>query len=540
MLNLDVTRGPLLTRRAAVSGTALLAAAAALSGCSGDDAASEAQAEKVFTWGVKNNKEPLDMQHSAQNGTIPGAVCECLVSFDQDDLSVSPVLLTRLPEASDDGLTYSFELKEGVSFHDGSTLTADDVRYTFTRMFLPEQASVCSGYFVMIRGAQDVLDGVTDELAGLTVTDDTNFTIELEYPYAPFVSALTLAFAQIFPRGACEAAGDDWGQGTLVGTGPYRLVSNTETGVSLEAFEGYHGGTPALSRLEISYVDDNNTKMMSYRVGDLDACELDSTLLSQYQDDPEIADQIVSYEPMGTCFVNVNLDMPEFADPRVREALSLAINRQELVDTMLSGAGTPATQFLNPRELGYDDSREAYAYDPERARELLAEAGAEGLSFTAMTRASEQKLMVALQGYWSEVGVSVEVQTLDNGVWTETRAQGGMPATIVTWLTTVPLEGAVHLSSWFKTENAAKRSSFYSNEEFDAVCDEALACLDEGERAELAQRADRILTQQDWGTIPLYYPKRQIVRKPWVSGIRFENAIVVLNGVDVDEAAKGE
>lgn len=533
----DPTTAPLITRRCALAGAGALALG--LAACSDEGGASgDAAQERVFTWGVKNTKETLDMQHSTQNGTIPGAICECLVSFSQDDGTVSPVLLTGLPEASEDGLTYSFELAEGISFHDGSTLTAEDVRYTFTRMFVPEQASVCSGYYVMIVGAQAMLDGEATELDGFTVEDDRHFTIRLEYPYAPFVSALTLAFAEIFPREACEAAGDDWGIGTLVGTGPYRLVSSTETGVSLEAFPDYHGGAPALDRLEIVYIDDNNTKMLNYKAGDVDACELDATLLSQYQGDAEVADQIVSYEPMGTCFVNVNLNMPEFSDPRVREALSLAINRQELVDTLLSGAGTPATQFLNPREIGYDDSREAYAYDPERARELLAEAGAEGLSFTAMTRASEQNIMVALQAYWAEIGVDVRVETLDNGVWTDTRAQGGMPATIVTWLTTVPLEGAVHLSSWFKTENASKRSSFYANPEFDATCDEALSELDENRRAELAQQADRILTQQDWGTIPLYYPKRQIVQRPWVSGIEFQNAIIVLNDVSVDMGQK--
>ena len=533
----DPTTAPLITRRCALAGAGALALG--LAACSDEGGASgDATQERVFTWGVKNTKETLDMQHSTQNGTIPGAICECLVSFSQDDGTVSPVLLTGLPEASEDGLTYSFELAEGIAFHDGSTLTAEDVRYTFTRMFVPEQASVCSGYYVMIVGAQAMLDGEATELEGFTVEDDRHFTIRLEYPYAPFVSALTLAFAEIFPREACEAAGDDWGIGTLVGTGPYRLVSSTETGVSLEAFPDYHGGAPALDRLEIVYIDDNNTKMLNYKAGDVDACELDATLLSQYQGDAEVADQIVSYEPMGTCFVNVNLNMPEFSDPRVREALSLAINRQELVDTLLSGAGTPATQFLNPREIGYDDSREAYAYDPERARELLAEAGAEGLSFTAMTRASEQNIMVALQAYWAEIGVDVRVETLDNGVWTDTRAQGGMPATIVTWLTTVPLEGAEHLSSWFKTENASKRSSFYANPEFDATCDEALSELDEDRRAELAQQADRILTQQDWGTIPLYYPKRQIVQRPWVSGIEFQNAIIVLNDVSVDMGQK--
>lgn len=536
---MNTSHRPLLTRRQALSGAAALGLAGlALSGCTGDDAQEASDGEKVFTWGVKNNKESLDMQHSTQNGTIPGAVCECLVSFSAEDLTISPVLLAALPEASGDGLTYSFELKEGVKFHDGSDLTAEDVRYTFTRMFVPEQASVCSGYYVMIKGAQAMLDGEATELAGFSVVDDTHFTVELEYAYAPFVSALTLAFAQIFPREACEAAGDDWGQGTLVGTGPYKLVANTETGVSLEAFADYHGGTPSLARIEVSYIDDNNTKMLNFKAGNIDACDLDATLLAEYKNDPEVVDSIVYYEPMGTCFLNVNLNMPEFADARVREALSLAINRQELIDTLLSGAGEPASQFLNPRELGHDPSREPYAYDPERARELLAEAGAENLKFTAMTRASEQNLMVALQGYWKEVGLDVEVQTLDNGVWTETRAQGGMPATIVTWLTTVPLEGAVHLSSWFRSNNAATRSSFYSNPEFDATVDEALTRLDDDERADLAQQADRILTEQDWGTIPLYYPTRQIVQKPWVSGISFENAIVVIKDVDVDLSKK--
>lgn len=530
-------RPHMLTRRHAVMGAALGLSCIALPACSGNEEETS-QGGQTFTWGVKNNKESLDMQHSTQNGTIPGTICECLVSFSSEDRSVSPVLLTDLPTPSDDGLSYSFELKEGVKFHDGSTLTSSDVEYTFTRMFVPEQTSVCSGYYVMIKGAQEMLDGNATELAGFKVDDDRHFTIELEYAYAPFLSALTLAFAQIFPREACEAAGEDWGQGTLVGTGPYRLVSNDETGVSMEAFPDYHGGAPALSEIKVSYIDDNNTKMLSYKAGDIDACDLDATLLKEYQGDSEVVDQIVYYEPMGTCFLNINLNMPEFADPRVREALSLAINRQEIIDTMLSGAGTVATQFLNPGELGYDETRSEYAYDPERARELLSEAGAEGLSFTAMTRASEQNLMVALQAYWKEVGIDVKVETLDNGIWTETRAQGGMPATIVTWLTTVPLEGAVHLSSWFRSNNAATRSSFYNNAEFDATVDEALTKLDETERAALAQQADRILTEQDWGTIPLYYPTRQIVQKPWVSGIEFENAIVVIRDVSVDPTKK--
>ena len=142
---------------------------------------------------------------------------------------------------------------------------------------------------------------------------------------------------------------------------------------------------------------------MSYKNGDIDYCDLPSELLQQYQNDSEVSEQITQYLPLGTQIVNLNLNDAELQDVRVRQALSLAINREELIETVLFGAGEPCSGFLNPAIPGYDESAPVFEYNPDRARELLAEAGASDLHLTCGVRERDRSVMVAVQGYWQAV-----------------------------------------------------------------------------------------------------------------------------------------
>ncbi len=511
-----------ITRRSFLRGalgTAVAAASVGLAACGGssDDSSASSDTSAVLRVGVENPKSSFDTQTTSNTWGASENVCDTLVTLNTKTLEVEPLLVTELPTVSDDGLTYSFELKDGIKFHDGSTMTSEDVQYSLTRL-LAQKAEADS--FVYIEGGQEVLDGTATELSGFTVVDDTHFTIKLRQVYSSFLNMLCQFYASIYPKAACEAAGSDWGTGTnFIGSGPFYIESNDDsTEVVLKAFEDYHQGKPALDEVDILYIDDANTRMMNYKNGDIDLCFFSTSLLEQYKADDDVKDQIVYYTPAATQFVNLNLNEPQLQDARVRQALSLAINRQELCDTILSGAALPCTGFIPPSETGSDDGADVLEYNPDKAKELLAEAGATNLSFTAQVRSQDQAVMVAIQSYWSAIGVNCDVQTIDAGLWRDSRSNGSLVITTVTW-STLSFVGIEHMGSYFYSTNASQRSSFYNSPEFDGYVDAARAATDEATAKENTIKADNLLVRTDYGTIPVDWPQNPYVLRQGFDGL---------------------
>ena len=535
-------------------------AALALSGCGGGasestkaadqtDSAAESSAQtagedgarKVLRYGQANSGEGLDMQKStsSRSAAIADEVTESLLRFD-DDNNEEPVLLTDFPSVSDDGLTYSFELKQGVHFTNGTELTSKDVKFTFERMFTPSTAAKSTAYFNMIQGAQDMLAGSATELSGFEIVDDYHFNITLEYPFAPFVKNIGTSYADIFPEDACTAAGENWGLGTdLIGTGPYKIEENDDTTqVVLVKNEDYHGGEVNLDELQFIFYDDDQTKLIAYENGDIDLADLNASLLSQYQ--ANYADEITAYYPLGTAFISMNLNDQYLSDVNVRKAISLAINREELVDAVLNGAGIPATSYLNNGIPGHDDSLSVYEYNPEKAKELLAEAGyADGITITSEVRQSDQAVYSAIQGYLAEVGINMELNVVDNATYNSDRTAGKIPLTGMTWNALYP-DGDFQMYNYFYSSKSDAQGDFYHNDEFDKLLDDARKSTDEDARAEMYKEADKILSQDDYACIPLYYPQSQFIAKPYVKNYKVGNLIYHFWNADIDTAAQNQ
>ena len=149
---------------------------------------------------------------------ITDNVTESLITT-MEDGSLEPNLLTALPEVSEDGMTYSFELLPDVKFHNGETLKASDVKYSFERLVkLTKMATLMEN----VEGYKELADGAAEEMSGIQVQDDTHFTIKLVKPYAPFASVLSTAYCAVYPEAACEEAGDTWGMQVLYGTGRFQ------------------------------------------------------------------------------------------------------------------------------------------------------------------------------------------------------------------------------------------------------------------------------------------------------------------------------
>jgi peptide/nickel transport system substrate-binding protein len=506
--------------------------ASAFAGGTTETASSE-PAKKVLRFAQQNPKVGLDEQRNSNSkaATIADLVTEGLFRWNEDNKE-ELVLAADWPEISEDGLTYTFKLKQGVVFSDGTPLTSEDVRYTFNRMFTPSTAAVNTYMYDMIKGSKEMMDGEATELSGFEVIDDYTFSITLEYPFSGFVKNMGLSYAEIFPSEACEAAGDQWGLGTnLVGTGPYMITENDElTQVVLVKNPNYRGEAN-LDEIIIRFIDDNNTKMMEYEAGNIDLCELSPDMYQQYKDS-ELASEIHQYIPLGTVFINLNLSDPALQDVRVREALSLAIDRESYCTDLLDGNGVPATGYLNPGELGYME-REPYEYDLEKAKQLLAEAGATDLHLTARVRSQDKNEFVFLQNCFAQIGVTMDVQVIDAAVWASEWRAGSIQ---MLWMGWFPLYGDAdnHMYTYFYSENAAKKSSFYANDEFDALMTKARMITDDEERAKLYQQADTMMSREDFACIPLYYPKYNFVAKPYVKNMKVGNLVYHLNDVDID------
>ena len=530
-----------VSRRQFLQGSALAAsgvAAMSLVGCGGssDDGGDK---KKVFRFGQANSKEGLDMQKStnSKSSTAIDHVVETPLRFTEDN-ELIPCMLKEVPTVESDGVTYKCELNEGMKWHDGTEVKASDIKYTFERMFDPATGAKSTYMYDMIKGAKEKLAGTASEIEGIVVEDDTHITFTLTEPFACFTKNIGINYASIYPEAGLKKAGDKWGTGTdIYGCGPYKLVSNDDsTEVTYEPFEDYYGEKAKLDKIIIKYIDDENTKMMSFKNGEIDMCDLNATLLKQYKEDADVKDLINQYGPLGVTFVNLNLKNKYLADKRVRQALSLAINRQELVDTVMNGAGTVASGWLNPKTPGFDDSAEAFPYDVDKAKALLKEAGVDGFSLTCGVRAADQPVMVAIQDYWKKIGVDLKVNVQDAAKWSADWAAGSLEVTELSWH---PLyaDGDNHMYTYFYSENAKGKSSFYNNPEFDKLMDEARGSTDEDKRVELYKKADDILTRQDYATLPLFYPKFQFVAKDYVKNAKVGNLIYHMRDIDVDTSA---
>ena len=509
------------------------AMAISLAGCGGSSKSDSG--EKVFRFGQSNPKVGLDMQTNSNAGasSVADNVLEGLYRWNDDNVEEC-VLAKDMPEVSEDGLTYTITLKEGVKFSDGTDLTTEDVKYTFERMFKPETGATNTYMYDMITGAKDMIDGKATELKGLEVVDDYTFKLHIDYKFAPFIANLGMDYASIYPSEACEKAGDNWGKGTdLIGTGPYVIKENDDlTKVVMVPNEHYHGGDVNLDKLEIVYIDDTSTKMMEYEQGNIDMCDLPTSLLDQYKDS-DLKDEITQITPLGTYFLSIKDTDPVLSNKAVREAISLAIDRDELCKTILNGAATPATSFLNPGVPGHDDKLEAYEHSADKAKKVLADAGLSNPKFTCKVRQGDQKVATAIQAYLKEAGITMNVEVIDSGIWSSSRAAGELQATVVGWF---PLyaDADNQMYTYYYSENAVGKGVFYKNDEFDSLVTQGRQSLDTDKRVELYKKADYILSREDYGTIPLYYGKLQFVAKPYVKNAKLGNLIYHLYDIDID------
>ena len=463
--------------------------------------------------------ETIDVQKTTYNQIfqINDCICETLYGKDPETLESYPLLVEDFPEVSDDGLVYTFKLKEGIKFHDGTDLTTEDVIYTFERFFAPETLCPMTWLVDMIQGAAEYMAGTADTITGLEAKDDYTFSMTLNFPYSPMIATLAASPLSIFSKDACEAAGDGWGITSYVGTGPYKFESfESGSKIVLKKNEEYHGGAKSVDEIDFLSMD-IKTALLEFEAGTIDVCDLSTELAEDYLADETYKNNVGYQDYFGVFTMILNQSVEPFNDPKVREAFTLAIDREAIAEDYFGGSVSPAYTFLPPGISGHDDSY-VIKRDVEKAKQLLADAGyADGLTITVPI-AAESDVLTIIKEQVAEAGITLDIQLADAATVSDMRTNGKIPCWILQWYADYN-DADEFLYGIFHSSTSTYFSTGFVNEEFDKQLAHCRSITDATEKEAAYKALDKVVSQEQICNAPLYYPGSYYMISDRVSGV---------------------
>ena len=333
---------------------------------------------------------------------------------------------------SDDGLTYTFNLREGVKFHNGRTMTAGDIKYSIERTVNPETQSPGQGFFWQIAGFDAMASGDAKELSGITTPDDNTVVIKLSQPDATFLHVAAINFGFAVPREEVEKYGPDFGRNP-VGTGAYKMTDWTlGQHVVFERHADYfREGAPLLDKITFEVGQEPSVALLRLKRGEVDVLgdPIPSANFLQEKNDPANEGLIVEGGLLHTGYITLNTTKPPFDNKLVRQAVNMAINKERVIK-IVNGRASVANQPLPPAMPGYDDKFVGYPYDPEKAKGMLAEAGYPNgfeTELYAMNTDPNPRIAQSFQQDLAAIGIKAEIKALAQATVIDAGGEGTAP-----------------------------------------------------------------------------------------------------------------
>lgn len=432
------------------------------------------------------------------------------------DLELEPDLAAELPSVSEDGRAVTVRIRDGVVFHDGQPLTAEDVVFTWQALMDPALPTELRDYF-----------GLRELLSGVRAIDERTVEFALTWPDASFLHKLYLG---IVPKHVLEGQ-DLTGEFNRrpIGTGPYVFREwSSGSRLVLEANGQYFRETPAIARLVFTFVPDENARVAQLQAGTIDAAGLPPRLAETFRGD----DRFTVFDvPSADARVAIlPFEERRLADPRVRRAFSHAIDREAIVRGVLAGSGAPAFgPYIKDLEAP------AVAHDPERARALLREAGwelrdgqwvqnGERLGFTLMYPAADsvrRDIALAIRSDLSKIDVEVEVEGLG---WDAILDRFGKAGNVFGW--GQPYDPALELPQLFHSRYADDEAPFTNparirNAEIDRALDEGSTSVDPRVRRAAYERLLELI-QEDGHWLYVVMLKPTVVMRATIEGVKVQ------------------
>ncbi len=437
--------------------------------------------------------ESLDslLMNSAPAATVSEHMVETLVYLAVDG-TLEPGLAESW-EPTEDGMAWDLKMREGVTFHDGEPFNAEAVKYNLDRFmaygdFEGETAAI---YAFLL-----------DQINEFEVIDEYTLRLHLDQQFAPIISHLSHSFVGMHSPASLEALGADEALENPVGTGPFKVI-NWDRGeeISMERNEDYWGGAPELETVTFKFVPESSSRVIMLETGEAHAImAVPPTEIDRLEADAEI--DVVFENSVRVIYMGFNMEREPFDDARVRQALNYAVDKQAIIETIFQGVGEPSSAPVVPAVFGYEQVG-PYEYDPERAMELLEEAGyGDGFEvelFHPTGRYPQDDVVTeAVQAMLAEVGVSASLTTYDWGTYLDTVIVPPEDAEHDMYMLgwgTVTLDADYGLYALFHSTQWPPRNnvSYYANADVDALLDEARVTPDTGVREGLYAEAIELI-----------------------------------------------
>jgi len=479
---------------------------------------------------VMQNEAPRSMDPGNQTATFTGTVLdpmyEGLIKIGEN-LQLEPALATSWSSDAS-GLVWTFKLRSGVTFHDGTPFNADAVVANFARHLDVKRGLAASGRL------RTFIDSVSK-------IDDNTVQFKLKKPYPAFLKLLTSGPCLMVSPTADKSGTLD---SKAVGTGPYKLVQyKTGEYVLEEKYPGYWGKSSGPEDIKWTWSAEPSVMNMALQAGEADVINpVPPQFAKLLKNNPKFT----LHESQGASvfWVALNTQLKPLDDVRVRQALNFATDKDGLVRAIMSGYATPANSPLAPVTPGYDKTLNPYPFNIDKAKELLKEAGyPNGFSMSIAVQGADARIGQVLQSMWAKIGVKLDVRQMESGVWTKAafadpagKKADGTGAVLASWSSGI--NGAdLQLRPLYTTQSFAPTGAnlgFFSDAKLDRLLDDAASTLDEGARNNLYVQAQEEINQQA-PQVLLYYQNDL-----FATGDKISNVWMIPGGnVIVKDAHKG-
>lgn len=379
-------------------------------------------------------------------------------------------------EISDDGLCYTFHLRQGVKFHDGSELTADDV-----------------GFSLDLCAASEYQGTMVDGMDHWEVVDPYTINVYTAEPYAPFLRSVVDV-----PLG-CKAYHDSVDENTFaqqpIGCGAYQFVSHNQgDSFVLEAFEDYYGGAAEIKKVTFKVIADVASMSIGLQAGQIDFAEVDASVLSTLEAAKGVS--ITTADQTAFNFIAMNTEKEPYNNVKFRQAVNYAIDRDALVTAYLEGEGEVNSNLLTPEREGYSTSQKQYTYDPDQAKALLSECGyGDGYDLGTLIVAESYKLLAQIiQSDLAKVGLTCQLEILEFNAYLDKLMDGNFGITCLN----MALQGDTQQLALALTKDyiGMANNARWSDPKVEELFQKAVVTVDEDERTAIYEEIFSYVQEQ--------------------------------------------
>ncbi|MGE7983994.1 ABC transporter substrate-binding protein [Solibacillus sp. NPDC093137] len=441
---------------------------------------------------------------------------ETLLNFGEQDTTINPGLAKEW-EVSEDGLTYTFQLQEGVKFHDGTDFNAEAVIKNINRWKGGKEEDFYYFNSMFKAEGEDIIKDVTAE-------GDYTVVFTLSRPQAPFLKNLAMSPFGIGSPTAFEAAGDKFGDNP-VGTGPFKFTEwKRNDSITIEKFEDYwQEGFPKLDKVIFRSIPDNSARLNELMAGNIDLADgINPSDGKTVEGDSTL--QLIERPSMNIGYLGLTNTRAPFDNKLVRQAVNYAIDKQAIVDAFFEGRAEVAANPMPSSISGYNDAISPYPYDPEKAKSLLAEAGYDGkeIELWAMPvprpyMPDGAKVAEVIQKNLEDVGIPSKIVTFEWATYLEKAKNGEADAFMLGWTGDNGDADNFIYTLLDKDNIGSNNYAYYTNEEVHELLIQAQSETDENVRNELYKKAQEII-HDDAPWVPLAHSTPLLAAKAGVNG----------------------